>query len=90
MLTTVVVVVATKNLALGVFAGFDYREPLDRVVIDANRAHVWDLTGAAALDTVVTRLRRSARTVELAGLNPASQGLVARLSTLGASSPAAH
>jgi SulP family sulfate permease len=73
-----------------VIAGFNYREPLDRVVIDATGAHVWDLTGVAALDTVVTRLRRSARTVELVGLNPESQGLVTRLSTLANPSPAGH
>jgi SulP family sulfate permease len=138
MATTVVVVVATKNLALGVLAGallsgiffawkvarqvritstlspdgttrtytldgqvffasaedviagFNYREPLERVVIDASHAHVWDLTGVAALDTVITRLRRSARAVELVGLNPESRGIVARLSTLGAPRPAAH
>ena len=76
--------------AEAVIAGFNYREPLHHVVIDASRAHVWDLTGVAALDTVVTRLRRSARTVDLVGLNPESQGLVTRLSTLPNPSPAGH
>ncbi len=142
MATTVVVVVATKNLAIGVLvgallsgmffawkvarqvrvtsilapdgtsrtyvvegqvffasaddflAGFDFREPLTQAVIDVTRAHVWDITGVAALDTVVIKLRRAGAAVELVGLNPASQAIVAQLGTHQkprlAADPAAH
>ncbi|PKP76065.1 MAG: sodium-independent anion transporter, partial [Alphaproteobacteria bacterium HGW-Alphaproteobacteria-3] len=101
MLATVVTVVLTHNLAIGVLAGvllsglffawkiaqifrvtstlsedgrervyvvegqiffassddflasFDFREALERVVIDVSRAHIWDISSVAALDMAV-------------------------------------
>ena len=126
MLTTVVVVVATHNLAWGVFVGvllaamffankvgqykyvvselsddattrtyrvvgqvffasadkfvefFDFREAVDKVVIDLCQAHFWDITAVAALDKVVLKFRREGTEVEIIGLNEASATIVDR------------
>ncbi|WP_166267280.1 SulP family inorganic anion transporter [Marinobacter caseinilyticus] len=126
MVVTVVVVVATHNLAFGVLAGvllaalffankighfmlvtsaldeqtgtrtytvvgqvffsssekftasFDFREAVDRVVIDLSRAHFWDITAVAALDKVVMKFRRDGADVEVIGLNEASATIVDR------------
>jgi SulP family sulfate permease len=126
MLATVVVTVATDNLAAGVAVGvmlsgvfftfkvaqlldiaiedtptlrtyrvrgqvffasaelfvdaFDTRDTEDRpVCIDVSQAHFWDVTAVAALDKVVQRLRRHGSTVEVLGLNRASEVLIDRL-----------
>lgn len=127
MLATVVTVVATHNLALGVLAGvllsgiffawkvaqifrvtstlaedgtertyvvegqlffasatsfnqaFDFKEALERVRIDVRRAHIWDISGVAALDSVVLKFRRERADVELVGMNEASATIVDRL-----------
>jgi SulP family sulfate permease len=127
MLATVVVVVFTHNLALGVLTGvllsglffawkiaqifrvtstlsddgrervyviegqiffasaddflaaFDFREALERVVIDVSRAHIWDISSVAALDMAVLKFRRDGATVEIVGLNKASETIVDRL-----------
>jgi sulfate permease, SulP family len=127
MVATVIAVVATHNLAIGVFIGvllsglffaskvaqlfrvsstaaadgrertyvvegqvffasaeaftksFDFKEAIERVVIDVSRSHVWDLTGVGAIDTVVLKFRREGTEVELVGLNEASATLVDRL-----------
>lgn len=124
MLTTVVVVVISHNLAYGVFVGvllaamffankvgqykyvvssmsddgtrrnyrvvgqvffasadkfvefFDFKEALDKVVIDLNQAHFWDITAVAALDKVVLKFRREGTEVEIIGLNAASATIV--------------
>jgi SulP family sulfate permease len=126
MLVTVVVVVFTHNLALGVFAGvllaalffankighymgvdsvlnevdstrtykvtgqvffnssekfvaaFDFREVVDKVVIDVSRAHFWDITAVGALDKVVIKFRRDGAEVEVIGMNEASATIVDR------------
>ena len=126
MLTTVVVVVATHDLARGVLAGvllsgiffaakvsrvfavsselsadgstrtyrvrgevffasaeafaaaFDFREVLDRVVIDVSGAHFWDISAIAILDKVVLKFRREGTEVVITGLNEASATLVGR------------
>lgn len=126
MLVTVVVVVFTHNLALGVFAGvllaalffankigrymgvdsvlnetegtrtynvtgqvffsssekfvaaFDFREVVDKVVIDVSRAHFWDITAVGALDKVVIKFRRDGAEVEVIGMNQASATIVDR------------
>ncbi len=127
MLATVITVVATHNLALGVLAGvllsgiffawkvsqifavtsslsadgksrtyvvvgqvffasaddfvaaFDFREVLERVTIDVSRAHIWDISSVAAVDTVVLKFRREGAEVDLVGLNKASETIVDRL-----------
>ena len=126
MVVTVVVVVATHNLAFGVLAGvllaamffankvghymaisssldeagehrsynvtgqvffssadkfvaaFDFKEALNKVTIDLNRAHFWDITAVAALDKVVIKFRREGTEVEVLGLNEASATIVDR------------
>ena len=37
---------------------FDFREAVERCVIDVSRAHIWDITGVGALDKVVLKFRR--------------------------------
>lgn len=126
MVTTVAVVVATHNLAYGVFVGvllaamffankvghymrvsksmneestvrtykvagqvffasstqfmesFDFKEVVDKVVIDLTAAHFWDITAVESLDRVIIKLRREGAEVELVGLNAASETLVDR------------
>ncbi|WP_416884805.1 SulP family inorganic anion transporter [Marinospirillum sp.] len=125
MVSTVVVVIATHNLAYGVFAGvslaalffanklghylrviktqneegvrvyqvqgqvffasstqfmaaFDYKEVVEKVIIDLTEAHFWDITAVESLDRVVIKLRREGADVELIGLNQASATLVDR------------
>jgi SulP family sulfate permease len=126
MLSTVVVVVWTHNLALGVFvgvllaslffankishfmyveskldedhstrtykvvgqvffnsadkfvAGFDFKEAVEKVVIDLNRAHFWDLTSVGALDKVVIKFRREGAEVDVIGMNAATSTIVDR------------
>lgn len=55
---------------------FDYKEVLDRVVIDVNRAHFWDITAVSALDKVVLKFRREGTEAEVVGLNEASATMV--------------
>ena len=126
MVTTVVVVVFTHNLAFGVFAGvllaamffankiahfllvsseldaegttrcytvkgqvffassqrfsehFNFKEVLEKVVIDLSHAHFWDITAVSALDRVVIKFRREGAEVELIGMNEASATIVDR------------
>lgn len=124
MIVTVVVVVATHNLAYGVFVGvllaamnfankvarfkyvnstlsedattrtykvvgqvffasadkfvesFDFKEVLDKVVIDLTQAHFWDITSVSALDKIVIKFRREGTEVEIIGMNEASATIV--------------
>ncbi len=126
MITTVIVVVWTHNLAFGVLAGillaslffankighfmivepdldeesntrtyhvigqvffnsadkftaaFDFKEAVEKVVIDLHRAHFWDISAVTALDKVVIKFRREGAEVELIGLNEASSTIVDR------------
>lgn len=126
MITTVVVVVYTHNLAYGVFVGvlmaalffankishfmyiekesredqsaiiyrihgqvffnsserfisqFNFKEAADKVVIDLEKAHFWDISAVAALDKVVIKFRREGTEVEIKGLNNASQTIIDR------------
>ena len=127
MLATVIVVVATHNLAIGVLVGvlfsgiffawkisrlfgvtsavsddgsartyviegqlffasveafnssFDFKESLDKVVIDVSNAHIWDISSVSAIDTVVLKFRREGAEVEIIGMNEASETLVEKL-----------
>ncbi|PZQ17251.1 MAG: sodium-independent anion transporter [Ancylobacter novellus] len=58
---------------------FDFAPDVKRVRIDVTRAHVWDLTGVAALDAVVMKFRRLGAAVDVVGLNQASATIVDRL-----------
>lgn len=127
MLATVLFVVATHNLAIGVLVGvllsgiffawkisqifdvrtelsedgrartyfvegqlffassedfmkaFDFREVLEKVIIDVSRAHIWDISSVSALDMAVLKFRREGAEVEIIGLNEASETIVDRL-----------
>ncbi|SFM33425.1 sulfate permease, SulP family [Halopseudomonas yangmingensis] len=59
-------------------AAFDFKEALDKVVIDLGRAHFWDITAVAALDKVVIKFRREGTAVEILGMNQASATIVDR------------
>jgi SulP family sulfate permease len=60
-------------------ASFEFHGQPRRVEIDMTAAHLWDLTGVAAVDKVVFRYRRQGAEVELLGMNEASATLVERL-----------
>ena len=60
-------------------AAFDFREALDRVVIDVSGAHIWDISSVAAVDMVVLKFRREGTEVELRGMNEASETIVDKL-----------
>jgi SulP family sulfate permease len=60
-------------------AAFDFKEALEKVVIDLSGAHIWDISSVAALDMVVLKFRREGAEVELIGLNEASETIVDRL-----------
>lgn len=60
-------------------AFFEYHGHPTRVEIDMTDAHLWDLTGVAAVDKVVFRYRRQGAEVELIGMNQAGQTLVDRV-----------
>jgi SulP family sulfate permease len=60
-------------------SAFDFREDLERVVIDLTEAHFWDLTAVNALDRVVLKFRHHGVTVDIAGLNEASATLIEKL-----------
>jgi SulP family sulfate permease len=57
---------------------FDFKEVLDRVVIDLSDAHFWDITGVGTLDKAVIRFRRAGTEVEVVGLNEPSAAMVER------------
>ena len=59
-------------------AAFDFREVVQKVVIDVSRAHFWDITAVNALDKVVIKFRREGTDVEVIGLNEASATLMDR------------
>ncbi|MDP2247674.1 MAG: STAS domain-containing protein, partial [Nitrosomonadales bacterium] len=57
---------------------FDFKEAVDKVIIDLTHAHFWDITAVTALDKVVIKLRREGTEVEIIGLNEASATIVDR------------
>lgn len=60
-------------------ASFDFREALEKVIIDVSAAHIWDISSVAALDIAVLKFRREGAEVELIGLNEASETIVDKL-----------
>lgn len=58
---------------------FDFKEVLEKVVIDVSRAHIWDISSVAALDMAVLKFRRDGAEVEIIGMNEASETIVDRL-----------
>ncbi|MGR3547238.1 MAG: SulP family inorganic anion transporter [Roseovarius sp.] len=58
---------------------FDFREALEKVVIDVSAAHIWDISSVQALDMAVLKFRRDGAEVEIRGMNAASETLVDKL-----------
>lgn len=124
MLVTVIIVVATDNLSLGVIAGvilsavffaakishvkvskqqknmawkytiegqlffasvdsfvsaFDRSVENQNITIDFTQSHIWDDSAVGAIDKVVLKLRENNNTVNVKGLNSASQKMVDKL-----------
>lgn len=59
-------------------AAFDFKEVLERVIIDVSQAHFWDITSVSALDKVVIKFRREGAEVVVIGMNEASATIVDR------------
>lgn len=125
MIATVIVVVITHNLAIGVLVGvllatlffankigrfmvvkpqqtennvrvyqvtgqvffassdqfasaFDFKEAVDKVVIDLSHAHFWDITAVSSLDKVVIKFKRLGADVEIIGMTAATATIVDR------------
>ncbi|HAK15082.1 MAG TPA: sodium-independent anion transporter [Acinetobacter junii] len=127
MIVTVIVVVATHNLALGVLTGvllsalflanklendirvesyiendarvydlkgqiffsssekfmqgFNFQEPISKVIIDLTHSHIWDVTSVAMLDSVVNKFERNGVNVTVRGLNEASSIMIDKYGT---------
>jgi len=60
-------------------AAFDFKEAIERVVIDLSPAHIWDISSVAAVDMVVLKFRREGAEVDIVGLNEASETIVDKL-----------
>jgi SulP family sulfate permease len=58
---------------------FDFREAVEHVIIDVSEAHIWDISSVSALDMAVMKFRRDGATVEIIGLNAASETIVDKL-----------
>ncbi len=58
---------------------FEFKQDVERVRLDVSRAHIWDLTGVNAIDTVVLKFRREGIEVELVGMNEASATIMDKL-----------
>lgn len=59
----------------------DFKEEVDKVVIDVSAAHVWDISAVGVLDKTILKLWREGAAVEVVGLNDASAAMVARFAT---------
>lgn len=57
---------------------FDFKENIDKVVIDLTRAHFWDVTAVYALDKSVLKLIKEGKEVEIIGQNEASSTIIDR------------
>ena len=56
----------------------DFKEVVDRVVIDVSNAHFWDISAIGTLDKAIIKFRREGTRVEVVGLNEASASMVER------------
>ncbi|RUO26995.1 sodium-independent anion transporter [Aliidiomarina minuta] len=55
---------------------FDFKEALDKVTINLDRAHFWDITSVSSLDKVILKFRREGTEVEVVGMNKATATVV--------------
>lgn len=62
-------------------SSFDYKEVLDRVVLDVSGAHFWDISAVGTLDKTILKFRREGTAVDVVGLNDASASMVERFAT---------
>ena len=58
---------------------FDFKEPLDHVLIDVSTAHIWDISSVQALDMAILKFRRAGAVVQIIGMNQASETIVDKL-----------
>ncbi|MDZ4311014.1 MAG: SulP family inorganic anion transporter [Cypionkella sp.] len=58
---------------------FDFKEALDKVIIDVSLAHIWDISSVQALDMAVLKFRRDGAEVEIVGMNAATETIVDKL-----------
>jgi len=66
------------NSADKFYKTFDFKEVVDKVIIDLTRAHFWDISAVYSLDKAVIRLRREGTDVEVIGQNEASSTVIDR------------
>ncbi len=66
------------NSADRFFANFDFKEAVDKVIIDLTHAHFWDISAVSSLDKAVIKFRREGADVELIGSNEASATIIDR------------
>ena len=57
---------------------FDFKEVLDKVVIDVSAAHFWDISAVGTLDKAILKFRREGTAVEVVGLNEGSATMIER------------
>ncbi len=57
---------------------FDFKEVLDRVVLDVSQAHFWDISAVGTLDKAILKFRREGTEVKVIGLNEASASMIDR------------
>jgi len=55
---------------------FDFKEAVETVVIDLNKAHFWDITAVSSLDKVVIKFRREGAVVNIVGMSAATKTVV--------------
>ncbi|MGO3716708.1 MAG: SulP family inorganic anion transporter, partial [Glutamicibacter arilaitensis] len=61
------------------YTQFDYAQDPERVVIDMSDSHLWDASTVAALDSIRIKYEKYGKSVEIRGLNEASQKMQDRL-----------
>ncbi|MEU5839212.1 SulP family inorganic anion transporter [Streptomyces diacarni] len=61
------------------YTQFDYAQDPEKVIIDMSDSHLWDASTIAALDSIRTKYQNYGKTVEIRGLNEASQKMQDRL-----------
>lgn len=66
------------NSADKFYETIDFKEILEKVIIDVSRAHFWDVTAVYALDKSVIKLKKEGKIVEVIGQNEASKTIIDR------------
>jgi SulP family sulfate permease len=66
------------NSADKFYETINFKEVLDKVIIDISRAHFWDISAVNALDKAVIKLRREGADVEVIGQSEASKTIIDR------------